>query len=76
MIALLFKTTERASEVACDAGLLSNDKCLGHLEVQPKLSFASIANCKRETRPLGQFHEVFPGQLLNEPLQFKAKERR
>jgi hypothetical protein len=48
MIALLFKATERASEVACDARFLGNDKCLGHLEMQPKLNFAPIANCKME----------------------------
>jgi hypothetical protein len=48
MVALFLKATERASEVACDAGLLGNDKYLGHLEMQPNLNFAPIANCKME----------------------------
>src|SRR5918996_4619685 len=77
MIAFLFEATERASEVACDARFLGNDKCLGHLEMQPKLSFAPIANCKLKTRAsLAQFHKVFPGQLLNEPLQFEPEKSR
>ena len=77
MIVLLLKATECASEVARDAGFLGNDKCLGHLEMQPKLSFAPIANRKRKTRAnLAQFHKVFPGQLLNEPFQFEPEKSR
>src|SRR6266403_3936212 len=75
MIALLFEAPKRASEIACNAGLLGNDKDFGHLEMQPKLSLAPIANCKRQTRAsLTQFHKIFPGQLLNKPLQFKTEE--
>ena len=50
MVIVFFETAKRASEIACDTGLLGNDKGFGHLEQEPKLSFAVIAIGKRKTR--------------------------
>src|SRR6266446_6464534 len=77
MLIVFFQTAQRASEIACDTRLLGNDKGFGHLEQEPKLSFAVIAIGKRKTRAtLAQLHKIFPGQLLYEPLQFKTEESR
>src|SRR5260370_28749073 len=77
MVIVFFETAERASEIARDMGLLGNEKGFGHLEKESKLSFAVIAIDKRKTQAiLAQFHKIFPGQLLYEPLQFKTEESR
>jgi hypothetical protein len=77
MVIVFFETAERASEIACDTRLLGNNKGFGHLEQEPKLSFAVIAIGKRKIRAtLAQLHKIFPGQLLYEPLQFKTEESR
>jgi len=43
MVVVFFETAERASKIACDTGLLGNDKGFRHLNLQPKLTFAVIA---------------------------------
>src|SRR5260370_36127302 len=75
MVIVFFETAERASEIACDTGLLGNDKGFGHLEQEPKLSFAVIAIGKRKTRAiLAQFHKIFPGNCFTS--RFSSRRRR
>src|SRR2546423_9784762 len=76
----MLEVAKGASKGARHAGFLGYDQSLGHekgaIEAQLRLNCKSVkARPGRdpESEGLSQLHEIFAGQLFNEPFQFQTQ---